>query len=84
MRKANRAFHLIASRESHEPSFLADHGRLDRVEVIAIDDGEVVLFWVLPAKDASKLLRELRADLAGMDAGDFIEKWEGADAGADA
>ncbi len=84
MRRANRAFHLIAAREGLEPSFLADHGRMDRIEVISIDDGEVVLFWVLPAKDASKLLRELRADLAGMDAGDFIEKWEGADAGADA
>jgi hypothetical protein len=84
VRKANRAFHLIASREGLEPSFLADHARLDRIEVLSIDDGEVVLFWELPAKDASRLLRELRADLAGMDAGDFIEKWEGADAGADA
>jgi hypothetical protein len=78
--KANRAFHLIATREGHEPSFLADDDRLDRIEVISIDDGEVVLFWHLPAKEATKLLRELRADLAGLDAADFLEKWEGADA----
>ena len=76
MRKANRAFHLIASRSGIEPAIFADDDRLDRVEIVSIDDGEVVLFWDLPARVASRLLRELRTDLAGMDAGDFIEKWE--------
>ena len=39
--KANRAFHLIVSRGSREPAFLADRRRLDRIEVISIDDGEL-------------------------------------------
>jgi len=74
--KANRAYHLIASRDGFAPAFLADEGRLDRIEVVSIDDGEVVLFWELVAKEASRLLRELRADLAGMEAGEFREKWQ--------
>jgi hypothetical protein len=77
--KANRAYHLIVSRQSHEPAFLADAGRLDRIEVVSIDDGEVVLFWVLPPKDAAKLLRSLRADLSQLRADEFLATWEGSD-----
>ena len=77
--KANRAYHLIVSRESREPAFLADAGRLDRIEVVSIDDGEVALFWELPPKDAAKLLRALRTDLAQLDASEFIAAWEGSD-----
>jgi hypothetical protein len=80
--RANRAFELIVSRGGIEPAFLADPERLDRIEVVSIDDGEVVLYWDLPAKDASRLLKALRADLAGMDAEEFIRTWEGADDGA--
>lgn len=75
--RANRAFHLIASRAG--PAFMADEHRLDRVEVISVDDGEVVLFWELPVRLATKLLRELRTDLAGLEADEFIDKWQGAD-----
>ena len=75
--RANRAYHLIAAREGLEPAFLADDDRLDRVEVVSIDDGEAVLFWDVPARVASRLLRELKADLAGMEADAFIEKWRG-------
>jgi hypothetical protein len=81
--RANRAYHLIVSREGLEPAFLADSDRLDRIEVVSIDDGEVVLFWVLPPKDAARLLRALRADLAQLDAGAFIATWEGADSAPD-
>lgn len=77
--KANRAYHLIVSRQSYEPAFLAGADRLDRVEVVSIDDGEVVLFWVLPPKDAAKLLRALRTDLAQLGADEFIAAWEGSD-----
>jgi hypothetical protein len=77
--KANRAYHLIVSRSGVEPAFLADPQRLDRIEVVSIDDGEVVLYWEVPAKDASKLLRELRADLAGLDADGFLDTWGGSD-----
>jgi hypothetical protein len=77
--KANRVFHLIVSREGREPAFMADRRRVDRIEVVSIDDGELLLYWELPAKDATKLLRQLRADLAGLEAEEFLALWEGAD-----
>jgi hypothetical protein len=77
MRKANRAYHLIVHREGLEPAFLADPDRLDRIELVSIDDGEVVLLWDLPPRDATKLLRELREDLAGLGADAFFDKWVG-------
>lgn len=81
--KANRAFHLIVSREGYEPAFLADRHRVDRIEVISIDDGEVVLYWELPAKPATKLVKALREDLVGLEANAFMSRWEGADVTAD-
>jgi hypothetical protein len=78
--RANRVFHLIVSREGREPAFLADRRRLDRIEVVSIDDGELLLYWDLPAKDAAKLAKQLRADLAGLEAEEFLALWEGADA----
>ena len=77
--RANRAFHLIVSREGHEPAFLADRHRSDRIEVISIDDGEVVLYWELPAKQATRLLKALRTDLVGLEADEFVSRWEDAD-----
>jgi hypothetical protein len=77
--KANRAFHLIVSREGREPAFLADRGRLDRIELVSVDDGEVVLYWDLPAKQAARLLKALRSDLAGLEVDEFIARWEDAD-----
>jgi hypothetical protein len=68
---------LIVSRDSREPAFLADPGRLDRIEIVSIDDGEVLLFWELPPKEAAKLTRQLRADLIGMNPDDFVEAWSG-------
>ena len=81
--KANRAFHLIVTREGREPAFLADRGRLDRIEVVSVDEGEVVLYWDLPAKQATRLLKALREDLVGLDAEAFLARWEGADVTAD-
>jgi hypothetical protein len=60
---------------------MADPDRLDLIEVVSIDDGEVVLFWELPAKDASRLLKALREDHVQLDAGEFIARWDGMDAG---
>ena len=81
--KANRAFHLIVSREGREPAFLADPQRLDRIEVVSIEDGEAVLYWDLPAKQAAKLTKALRADLVGLEVDEFIAAWGGADVSAD-
>ena len=81
--RANRAFELIVSRGGREPAFLADRDRLDRIEVVSIDDGEVVLYWELPVRQATKLLKSLRADLVGLEAEEFVAIWEGADETAD-
>ncbi len=75
--RANRAYHLIVSRDRIGPAFLAGD-RIDRVELVSIDDGEVVLFWELPARTAARMLRELREDLVGMQAEDFLAKWSAA------
>jgi len=73
--KANRAFELLVSRDTREPSFLADPRRHDRIEVVSIDDGEVVMFWELPVREAAKLARQLREDLIQLDAEEFIRTW---------
>jgi hypothetical protein len=80
--KANRAYELIVSRGGREPAFLSDPKRTDRIEVVSIEDGEVILYWNLGAKQASKLLRLLRADLASLEAEEFFDKWLDADAEA--
>lgn len=73
--KANRAYELIVSRDTHEPAFLADRRRLDRIEVVSVSDGEVVLYWELPAKEAAKLLRQLREELVSFDIEEFRRAW---------
>jgi hypothetical protein len=80
--KANRAYQLIVSRGGREPAFLSDPNRTDRIEVVSIADGEVTLYWDVSVKQASKLLRLLRADLASLDAEEFFDKWLDADAEA--
>ena len=78
--RANRAYQLIVSRGGREPAFLSDPSRTDRIEVVSVDDGEVILYWNVAAKQASKLLKLLRADLASLDADEFFDKWLDADA----
>lgn len=78
--KANRAYQLIVSRGGREPAFLSDPSRTDRIEVVSIDDGEVILYWNVAAKQASKLLKMLRADLVNLQADEFFDKWLDADA----
>jgi hypothetical protein len=78
--RANRAFELLVSREGREPAFLADPRRLDRLEVVSVDTGEVVFFWELPARAAAKLERQLRADLVALEATAFLAAWSREDA----
>lgn len=79
--RANRVFHLIVTRGGREPAFMADRRRLDRIEVVSVQDGELVLYWELPAKQASGVVKQLRADLAQLEAAEFLALWEGADDG---
>ena len=48
--KANRAYRLIVTRAGRAPALLADAERVDHIEVVEIDGGEVVLFWDRPPR----------------------------------
>ena len=72
--RANRAYRLIVTRAGRAPALLADPSRIDHIEVVEIDSGEVVLFWDRPALAASKLARALRADLAQLEAQEFLAR----------
>jgi hypothetical protein len=76
--RAGIAYRLLVRRGSATPALLASTERLDVVEIVEIDSGEVVLFWDCSPREASRLARRLRTDLAGMEAEDFIERWSAA------
>lgn len=74
--KANRAYRLIVRRGGRLPALLADPARVDHIEVVEIDGGEVVLFWDLPPQQAARRARALRADLAQLQDDEFISRWD--------
>ena len=73
--KANRAFELKVGRGGRAPALLASPDRLDHVEVVEIDSGEVVLFWDTTPAQTGKLSRALKADLAQLEADEFFARW---------
>jgi hypothetical protein len=73
--RAKHAYRLIVTRAGRAPALLADAERIDHVEVVEVDSGEVILFWDRPALAASKLARALRADLAQLEAEEFLARW---------
>jgi hypothetical protein len=73
--KANRAYELLVRRGSRLPAVLASPARLDHVEVVEIESGEVVLFWDTAPSQTGRLARALRADLAQLDAAAFVARW---------
>ena len=73
--RANHAYRLIVTRSGRAPALLADPTRIDHIEVVEIDSGEVVLFWDRPPHAASQLARALRQDLAQLEAEDFVARW---------
>jgi hypothetical protein len=73
--KANRAYHLIVTRGGVLPGPLAHPDRTDRIEIVEVATQEVILYWELPHRDAARLARRLRGDLAQMEAEDFIAAW---------
>jgi hypothetical protein len=73
--KANRAYELIVHRGGRAPGLLASPDRVDHVEVVEIDSGEVVLFWDTTPQQTGRLSRALKADLAQLDADAFLARW---------
>jgi hypothetical protein len=73
--KANRAYRLIVTRGGLTPALLADTERVDHIEVVEIDSGEVILFWDCPPQAASRMARALRADLSQLPSDEFYARW---------
>jgi hypothetical protein len=73
--RANRAYELIVRKGGRAPA-LIDPARVDHIEVVDIDDGEVVLFWDLLPHQTGRMARALKTDLAQLEAGAFLAKWE--------
>ena len=73
--RANRAYRLIVTRAGRVTALLADAERTDHIEVVEIDGGEVVLFWDRHPQAASRMARALRADLAQLQASEFLARW---------
>jgi hypothetical protein len=73
--RATHAYRLIVTRGGRTPALLADAHRVDHIEIVEVDSGEAVLFWDRPPQAASKLARALRADLAQLEAPEFIARW---------
>jgi hypothetical protein len=80
--RANRAYRLIVGRAGHMPALLAEPDRLDHIEVVEIESGEVVFFWDCRPRDATRLARRLRADLAQSDVDEFLAHWSEVDGAA--
>jgi hypothetical protein len=70
--KANRAYELKVHREGR---LFRPSERLEHVEVVEVDTGEVVLFWDTRPRETGKLARALRTDLAQLEAEAFLTKW---------
>lgn len=79
--KANRAYELKVGRGGRAPALLASPDRLDHVEVVEIESGEVVLFWDTTPAQTGRLSRALKADLAQLDAHEFLARWRRYEAG---
>ena len=78
--KANRAYELIVRRAGRGPALLRSAGESDHVEIVEIDSGEVILFWDTTPAQTGKLSRALKADLAGLEASEFLARWRRYDA----
>ncbi len=73
---AARAYRLIVTRSGRAPALLADPARVDHIEVVEIDGGEVVLFWDRPPHAASQArARAARRTSPGSTPTEFMARW---------
>ena len=73
--RAKTAYRILVGRGGRAPSMLAAADRMDHVEVVDIADGEVVLFWDLPPREATRFARAIREDLNALEVDDFLARW---------
>ena len=73
--KAGDAYRLIVRRSGIAPAMFADPQRVDHVEIVEIDSGEVVLFWDLAPHEASKRARAVRQELGRLSPEEFLSRW---------
>jgi hypothetical protein len=73
--KANRVYRLNVRRSGAAPAFLAAPERIDCVEIVGVDSGEVELFWDTTPAATRRLAHALREDLAQLQADEFIARW---------
>lgn len=76
--KAGRRLQLVHERASRAPRFLTDQTALEHLEIVEIETAETALFLDVPAADAPRIARAMKADLAGMETEDFLAKWSAA------
>jgi hypothetical protein len=81
--RAKGRYRLIVRRGGLAPAALAAPQRVDHVEVVDVDEGEVVFYWDLYAKDAKRVVELLRADLQELGAREFFERWAAFEGDAD-
>jgi hypothetical protein len=79
--RAGLAYRLMVRRGSATPALLASPDRLDHVEIVDVSSGEAILFWDCSPREASRLARRLRTDLAGREADAFIARWSAGEDG---
>jgi hypothetical protein len=77
--RASAAYRLIVRRGGHGPAWAAGSDRTDHVEVVDLDDGEVVLLWEGSPREARRVIRALRHDLAELSAEEFLAAWRTAE-----
>ncbi len=77
---AARELSVVHRRASRLPAFLQPETGTDQVEITEVASGEVVLFWDVPAEEAKRFVRALRADLATLSADELLERWGAIDA----
>ena len=81
---ARSAYQLTVTRTGRSPSFLSAPDRVDHIEIMSLDDGEVVLFWDVAGRETRRIEGALRADLESMEAAEFLDRWRAFDPGRDA
>jgi hypothetical protein len=73
--RASAAYRLTVRRGGRGPAWAASNERTDQVEVVDLHDGEVILLWEGTPREARRVVRALRADLAQLSPEDFLAAW---------